>query len=305
MIDAVFAAVVALAVVAVVCVPAVAVSNVDARGWLESHTAWLLVGYGNLLAILLFTSIAWWSRHRSTAVRVASLILVGSPAILIALGGVVFVAEPTWRVNVIRTVLDVILLITPAVMWWLFIEAQRASLLNEFLTNVQRLGLLERREPLGETEAARSTRIDSYLQKFEGTYGRVPQRVHRDVLENRITPYSTEEARTQAPFSVSAVPVSITVVVLAIGWLITLPPVRGKLVDEQEVWTTALTPTATPVTFAFLGAYFFAIQMLFRRYVRSDLRGSTLCGSSDANRYRPDRHLGHHRFRQGHTMGRR
>jgi hypothetical protein len=274
MIDAVFAAVVALAVVAVVGVPAIAVSNVDARGWLESHTAWLLVGYGNLLAILLFTSIAWWSRHRSTAVRVASLILVGSPAILIALGGVVFVAEPTWRVNVIRTVLDVILLITPAVMWWLFIEAQRASLLNEFLTNVQRLGLLERREALGETEAARSTRIDSYLQKFEGTYGRVPQRVHRDVLENRITPYSTEEARTQAPFSVSAVPVSITVVVLAIGWLITLPPVRGKLVDEQEVWTTALTPTATPVTFAFLGAYFFAIQMLFRRYVRSDRRGS-------------------------------
>jgi F0F1-type ATP synthase assembly protein I len=102
----------------------------------------------------------------------------------------------------------------------------------------------------------------------------VPQRVHRDVLENRITPYSTEEAPTQAPFSVSAVPVSITVVVLAIGWLLTLPPVRGKLVDEQEVWTTALTPTATPVTFAFLGAYFFAIQMLFRRYVRSDLRGS-------------------------------
>jgi hypothetical protein len=81
MIDAVFAAVVALAVVAVVGVPAIAVSNVDARGWLESHTAWLLVGYGNLLAILLFTSIAWWSRHRSTAVRVASLILVGSPAV--------------------------------------------------------------------------------------------------------------------------------------------------------------------------------------------------------------------------------
>ena len=33
-------------------------------------------------------------------------------------------------------------------------------------------------------------------------------------------------------------------------------------------------PTVTPLTFAFLGAYFFAIQMLFRRYVRSDLRGS-------------------------------
>lgn len=130
-------------------------------------------------------------------------------------------------------------------------------------TNVQRLGLLERRKALGETDAARSTRVDSYLQKFEATYGRVPQRVHSDVLENRITPYSTEEARTQASFSVSAVPVSITVVVLAIGWLLTLPPIRGTLVDEQEVWTTALTPTATPVTFALLGSHFVAFRCCF------------------------------------------
>lgn len=275
MTDAVFfAAAVAITVVAVVGAPVIAVSNIGAHGWLKSHAAWLLVGYGNLLAILLFTWIAWWSRHRSGAVRVASLLLVGSPAILTALGGWVYVAEPTWRVNVIRTLLDVILLITPAVMWWLFIEAQRASLLNEFLTNVQRLGLLERRDSLGENDAARATRIDSYLQKFEGTYGRVHQRVHSDVLKGRITPYSTEEARSQAPYSVSAVPVSLTVIVFAIGWLVTLPPSRDKIVDDHEVWKTALTPTASPVTFAFLGAYFFAIQMLFRRYVRSDLRGS-------------------------------
>jgi hypothetical protein len=32
-----------------------------------------------------------------------------------------------------------------------------------------------------------------------------------------------------------------------------------------------LTPTWTPVSFAFLGAYFFGIQMLFRRFVRRDL----------------------------------
>jgi hypothetical protein len=33
-------------------------------------------------------------------------------------------------------------------------------------------------------------------------------------------------------------------------------------------------PVQTPVTFAFLGAYFFSIQMLFRRFVREDLRRS-------------------------------
>jgi hypothetical protein len=39
-------------------------------------------------------------------------------------------------------------------------------------------------------------------------------------------------------------------------------------------WLGVLAPEQTPVTFAFLGAYFFSLQMLFRRYVRRDLRAS-------------------------------
>src|SRR6185369_5809264 len=39
-------------------------------------------------------------------------------------------------------------------------------------------------------------------------------------------------------------------------------------------WLGAFTPESTPVHFAFLGAYFFCLQMLFRRYVRRDLRAS-------------------------------
>jgi hypothetical protein len=36
----------------------------------------------------------------------------------------------------------------------------------------------------------------------------------------------------------------------------------------------ALTPSGAPVQLAFLGAYFFSLQMLFRRYVMEDLGGS-------------------------------
>ena len=179
-----------------------------------------------------------------------------------------------WQLNTLRTLVNVILFLTPAVMWWLFLASQRASLLNEFLANLQRLGLLEPRRSLGETEEARATRIDSYLQKFEGTYGRVPQNVHDDVIGQNFQPYSREEAQAQAPVSIAAVPVTITVVVLAIGWCLTLPPVDNIPAGDRSVWQLALTPDPSPVTFAFLGAYFFSIQMLFRRYVRSDLRGS-------------------------------
>jgi hypothetical protein len=272
--DVAFSRIVALAVLGVLGLPATALANEHARGLLVGHTPWVMVGYGVLFAVVSFATLAWWSRSRSTAARVAALILVAFPAILIALGNVLFVVDPLWQLNMIRTLLEVILFVTPAVMWWLFLATQRASLLNEFLANLQRMGLLERRESLGETEHARATRIDSYLQKFEATYGRLPQNVHSDVIKDHFRPYSCEQVGVQAPVSVAAVPVSIAVVVLAIGWLITLPPVREIPADSGEVWREALTPNATPVTFAFLGAYFFSIQMLFRRYVRSDLRGS-------------------------------
>ena len=36
-------------------------------------------------------------------------------------------------------------------------------------------------------------------------------------------------------------------------------------------WSTALRPDVSPVAFAFVGSYFFAIQMLLRRFVRRDL----------------------------------
>jgi hypothetical protein len=266
----VFLAFILLSVLALV----VAWANDPTREFLDGHKHWILPGYGLLFTAVVTAILAWWSRSRGTAVRVAVLILVGFPALLIALAGVLLLLDPVWQVNAVRTVVSLLLFLTPAVMWWLFLAAQQASLLNEFLANLQRLGLLEARHWLGETVEARATRIDSYLQKFEGTYGRVPHTIHDDVIGQHFQPYSQEEARAQAPVSVAAVPVSISVAVLAIGWLLTLPPVNHVPADDRPIWADALAPLATPVTFAFLGAYFFSIQMLFRRYVRSDLRGS-------------------------------
>jgi hypothetical protein len=48
------------------------------------------------------------------------------------------------------------------------------------------------------------------------------------------------------------------------------PPVAS--VTDQ--WLAVYTPISSPVRFAFLGAYFFALQLLFRRYIRRDLRAS-------------------------------
>ena len=66
----------------------------------------------------------------------------------------------------------------------------------------------------------------------------------------------------------------MTLVTLAVGWLLTLPPSPNSVPASEPQWLDALVPNPTPVTMAFLGAYFFSVQMLFRRYVRRDLRGS-------------------------------
>ena len=91
----------------------------------------------------------------------------------------------------LRSVVLVVLIVTPALMWWLFLAEKRASLLNELLANLQRLGLLERLRP-GETherKVARDTRVSSYLQRFEAMYGRLPEDVHKKVLNNEFQPF--------------------------------------------------------------------------------------------------------------------
>lgn len=52
----------------------------------------------------------------------------------------------------------------------------------------------------------------------------------------------------------------------------TPPPLVVDAATER--WLAVYTPVSSPVRFAFLGAYFFALQLLFRRYIRRDLRAS-------------------------------
>jgi hypothetical protein len=95
--------------------------------------------------------------------------------------------------------------------------------------------------------------------------------------------------------------VLLATALIGLGWLITLPPWQGtrpthkdslpaaSATAQQQAptaggraafgqapgdWLRAFAPERNPVQFAFMGAYFFSLQMLFRRYVRRDLRAS-------------------------------
>ncbi|HEY3061890.1 MAG TPA: hypothetical protein VGL99_23185, partial [Chloroflexota bacterium] len=65
----------------------------------------------------------------------------------------------------------------------------------------------------------------------------------------------------------SNLPVLVTSILIFMGWLLTLPVNIGS--------AGPLAPARTALVFGFLGAYFFVLNMVFRRYVRNDLSVKT------------------------------
>ena len=209
----------------------------------------------------------------------AGLFIFGVIPLLLALIGSVTVLPQRYQLIALRSVILVTVCLLPAVMWFLFIAARKASLLAGFLANLYRLGLLTT-SPRSSSESpatdpAHDQRLMSYLQKFESVYGRMPQSARDGVLKKGISPYKASDVTSPIGQSTTTIPVMLSTILIALGWLVTLPPAQvPQKVTDASSWAHAIEPTATPVTLAFLGAYFFSLQMLFRRYVRNDLGGS-------------------------------
>lgn len=231
------------------------------------------------VAVAVVVGAAWvfkptrdWLAGRNANTRAAMVIFVVVPLLVTSVGSVV-VLPTRYQLTALRVVLLMVVCLLPAAMWYLFIVTRKASLFNEFLANLNRLGLLVRGP--GEDLLSRNRRVSSYLQRFEAVYGDLSEAIHQDVLENRFKQYNRAELGGSTALSTTTVPVLLSTVLVALGWMITLPP--GEVLPvagSGAPWVHAFEPTAEPVTLAFLGAYFFSLQMLFRRYVLKDLRGS-------------------------------
>jgi hypothetical protein len=285
------------------------------------------------------------------------LVLFGVIPVLLVLFGMVVLLPERYQVAALRVIFLVPVCFLPAIMYYLFMATKKNSLFNEFIMNLDRLGLLDL-EP-GEREAERENRVLAYQQRFEAVYGAAPTDLADLVLvpvaEGRISRERRSKTGTGSGtisdiFSgETAVPVVLSTVLIALGWLITLPPwetadlttkpdmpakqegpakahraeqstdkLLASLIPQESIgplamiqaedqpadpsaaqtepqqaeaqpqsqpatkepramsqkWLAAFNPESTPVHFAFLGAYFFCLQMLFRRYVRRDLRAS-------------------------------
>lgn len=69
-------------------------------------------------------------------------------------------------------------------------------------------------------------------------------------------------------------PIMLATLIITVGWIVTLPPL-GIPRDDGQALVALLLPTESLLTFGFLGAYFFALHTVLRRFVRADLRPKT------------------------------
>jgi hypothetical protein len=157
----------------------IALSNRTSRMFIL-HWWWAIllptVVAGTLLAIPAGQK---WLKHQKASFR-AGLFIFGVIPLLLALIGSVTVLPQRYQVIALRSVILVTVCLLPAVMWFLFVATRKASLLNGFLANLYRLGLLAPSPRSSNASSAagqaHDQRLMSYLQKFESVYGPCPSR---------------------------------------------------------------------------------------------------------------------------------
>ena len=249
---------------------------------------WTVTGVVALVLVLIFLPQTRKWLGPSSARKSAGYVIYGViPAVVaLFLCAAVFVAAG-YQANVLRIVFLAIVTLLPATMYYLFIATRKVSLLNEFVNNLDRLGLLavQKRPGLDPTDEERerlelivNRRFESYRRKFEALYGPVSN----DDLRRALSGLESEAASREGMMgsdrdgsfftSETAIPVVTASILVALGWILILPLKRGDAMIKD--WLLIMEPEKAAVYFAFLGAYFFSLQMLFRRYVLRDLRPS-------------------------------
>jgi hypothetical protein len=167
----------------------------------------------------------------------------GTPAGLVIVG------------RLLQIVLIGLLAVLPALMYLQFDREKMTTLVDRWLHNIFRL------------DATLTTVAD-----VDAKFGRRVEEFYGVTLDtSRPRPDTRWRSRSAIVFATA---------LIAIGWIIVLlkPGIaytREVDLDQAQYLGDLFTPAPAAMTFAFLGAYLFTLQTVFRGYVRGDLRPKT------------------------------
>lgn len=221
--------------------------------------AQIIVGLGIVAVFILILYLrrnpqVAWVTNFLTLVIISTLITI-----------VASISSPVIRIAVLKYGAVLFLSLLPGWLYLQFIIVRGKTLKDEFILNLFRLhvddyGHLPRppEDSLFYTDwvqgKSKAQADNLYLQKFEGAYG-LTEGIRENIL-----------------------PVIFTTIVLSVGWAAIIQPepilnFLQQLVPLVSLSRIPMLPAAA-IGFGFLGAYFFILQMLVRRYFQDDLKTS-------------------------------
>jgi hypothetical protein len=147
--------------------------------------------------------------------------------------------------RIIQLIIIVIASLLPALLFFLFDRQLMSTLRSEFYQHV--------------------LMIDPNLKTIPNAKYRYQSRVEEI--------YGSEEESGGRLINDTRLPILVGTLLVTMGWILTLPVIGATIqINEAVDLHKYLIPNFSPLSYAFLGSYFFGINMVFRRYVRSDLR---------------------------------
>jgi hypothetical protein len=153
----------------------------------------------------------------------------------------------------------VVSLIGIAVQWICIVGASALPMVLYFVFDREKLRTL--REKF-ERQIFRLDPAVTTMADVEAKYGKLLDETYGRHSDNRLLPGRR-------------FPILIAASVVTLGWTIALLDTNAASLGNGATLTRLLEPTPTATTFAFLGAYFFALNHILRGYVRGDLRPKT------------------------------
>jgi hypothetical protein len=134
--------------------------------------------------------------------------------------------------------------LTPALLFFIFDREHLGTLRDRFMRQIMRF------DPTVKTQA-----------DVHAKYGHVIDEAYGRDVDGRILPGRRS-------------PLLLATLLFALGWTFTLLHGDVTILDERGI-TALFEPRQSAVTFAFLGAYFYGLNVVLRGYVRKDLRAKT------------------------------
>ncbi|MBM3557519.1 MAG: hypothetical protein FJX47_18425, partial [Alphaproteobacteria bacterium] len=179
--------------------------------------------------------------------------------------------------SVLQWIFVFVVVLFPGTLYFLFISSRRQAMFTAFWVAIGRLGLLNRRQIRAgdgslreESEEEYALRKQLYFERFAANAGGLDGAKVKEP-DSASSPPQFETAVTLR----EAIPVFVYTALIAIGWIslmqcaLILPGNWANVLTLEQLPFMPIRKTAP--NFAFLGAYFFCLQLLVRRFMSHDL----------------------------------